>query len=404
MSLRNSFLFIVTLILWAPMLKAEEPTFVWEDEYVIRVKEETCPWGSPCVSPLRPGVYLFKGQYLTTKREARMGRRLAFHNVTGERDVCKRFKKGEVSCSANFFVKHQATDPIRQWHHESLHTREAHKILGRTTPAAKNVTIAVLDTGVDCRSHSDLECLDGYDAISGALDGQADGNGHGTHVAGIIAATIGNDIGVAGVVSSKILPVRVLGNSGGGSIFSVAKGIDWAVENGATLINMSLGSSGNSPVLESAVRDAQRKGVIIIAAAGNDNKNNDRQPQYPANYDSVISVGATDAKGERAYFSNYGETVRVWAPGVDIMSTWKGGGYRSLSGTSMATPLVTGAIALTGTIPPKGHLDLRRGVGAEPCCRRLKFRRCSQRVCPSKGGGAKAIKKCREECRVKFNC
>src|SRR6202521_5389094 len=127
------------------------------------------------------------------------------------------------------------------------------------------------------------------------------------------------------------MPVKVLDSKGSGGSFAVAKGIRWAANHGAKVINLSLGNYQNSVLMENAVRYAQQKDVVVVSAAGNDHSN---QPSYPAAYSGVIGVAAIDYNGKRASFSNYGNYVDVAAPGVEIPSTYIHGQYASLSGTS----------------------------------------------------------------------
>jgi thermitase len=168
--------------------------------------------------------------------------------------------------------------------------------------------------------------------------------GHGTHVAGIAAAMTNNGIGVAGLgYSSTIMNVKVLNDDGMGAYSWLASGIIWAVDNGAKIINMSLGGSSSSSTLEDAVNYAWNNGVVVVASAGNSAST---APSYPAYYNNCIAVAATDANDALASFSNYGKWVDVAAPGMTIDSTWNDGGYGCMSGTSMASPHVAGLAAL----------------------------------------------------------
>jgi serine protease len=214
-----------------------------------------------------------------------------------------------------------------------------------------NQVVAVLDTGVDA-GHPDLvgHLVTGYNAIS-PNSGPIDDNGHGTMTLGIIAAGANNGIGVAGVGwSTKAMPVKVLDANGSGYDADIAEGIDWAVAHGAKVINMSLGGPGDNPVLHDAIVRANNAGVAMVAAAGNDGTG---ATQYPAAYQQVIAVGATDAAGALTDFSSYGPWVDLAAPGRDILST----GPRQLTpagfepywyctGTSCSAPIVSGIAAL----------------------------------------------------------
>lgn len=212
------------------------------------------------------------------------------------------------------------------------------------TKGSADVLIAIVDTGVDY-THPDLEgkVVKGYDFVDKDND-PMDENMHGTHCAGIAAASTNNKIGIAGMAPNvKILAERVLDQNGSGTLANVAKGITDAVDRGAKVISLSLGGSSSSRTLKNAITYAIKKGATVVAAAGNDGSSD---PSYPAYYSQVISVAATDSNDKLATFSNYGDWVDVAAPGVDIYSTVPGGGYEKLSGTSMATPLVSGIAGL----------------------------------------------------------
>jgi thermitase len=205
------------------------------------------------------------------------------------------------------------------------------------------VTIAILDSGVDL-SHADLaaKIVPGYDFVNGDSIPQDD-NGHGTHVAGIAAASGNNGIGIAGVSwGARIMPIKVLNAGGNGSFADVAAGIIWATNNGSQIINLSLGGASASTVLQDAVNYADGKGVLLVAAAGNTGIN---FILYPARYPNVIAVGAVDSTNNHAGFSNYGPELDLVAPGAAIYSTTIGG-YGYNSGTSMAVPYVSGLAAI----------------------------------------------------------
>ncbi|MFS0785225.1 S8 family peptidase [Shouchella sp. 1P09AA] len=202
------------------------------------------------------------------------------------------------------------------------------------------VNVAVLDTGID--PHPDLNVQGGVSFVPGE-SGSDDGNGHGTHVAGTIAA-LDNNEGVLGVAPEvDLFAVKVLSSSGSGSISSIAQGLEWAADNDMDVANLSLGSPSPSQTLEQAVNDASDSGVLVVAASGNSGT---ASLGYPARYDNAMAVGATDQSDNLASFSQYGEGLDIVAPGVGVESTYPGGGYDSLSGTSMATPHVAGAAAL----------------------------------------------------------
>ncbi len=200
-----------------------------------------------------------------------------------------------------------------------------------------------IDTGIDY-THPDLgNYLPlGFDFYNNDTD-PFDDNGHGTHVAGTIAASIDNALGVAGLANVSFFAEKFLSSGGFGSDIGGAAAIVHAVDQGAHILSNSWGGYGESQILREAVDYALNAGVIVVAAAGNDGITT---PLYPAAFPGVIAVGATDASDSLVSFSNYGDWVDVTAPGVDILSTVPFGGYEYFSGTSMATPHVSGLLAL----------------------------------------------------------
>jgi len=204
------------------------------------------------------------------------------------------------------------------------------------------VKVAVVDTGIDL-DHPDLMAnIKGQvNCINPSKTGDDD-NGHGTHVAGIVAA-IDNDIGVIGVApQAELYAVKVLSRRGSGFVSDIIEGITWCINNGMDIINMSLGTDTDIQSLHDACDEAAAAGLLLVAAAGNDGGAVD----YPGAYDSVIAVAATDSSDNRASWSSFGIEMDIAAPGVEIYSTWKGGGYATASGTSMAAPHVAGTLAL----------------------------------------------------------
>lgn len=207
----------------------------------------------------------------------------------------------------------------------------------------KGVKIAMLDTGIDY-NHPDLapNYKGGYDFINSDND-PMDDNGHGTHVAGILAAAR-NGQGVVGVApDAQLYAVKVSDKNGKGSFSGLVQGINWAIENHMNIVTMSITGEGGSMALAKAVGTAYSDGLIMVAAVGNGNGNG---VLYPAAYKEVIGVGSVDKDNTLSSFSLKGSEVELVAPGDAIKSTWPGGQYRLSSGTSMATPFVTGAIAL----------------------------------------------------------
>lgn len=232
-------------------------------------------------------------------------------------------------------------DPLfpDQWGQTKIKTPEAWDV----TTGDSNVQIAILDTGIT-NSHDDLTSqVESWVNFSSAPT-SFDQNGHGSHVAGIAAAITNNGLGAAGTGrQTHLQSVKVLGDNGSGYYSWVINGIYWAADNGAEVINMSLGGSSGSTSLKEAINYAWNKGVVLVAAAGN---NGNSWPVYPAYYANNIAVAATDQNDNKANFSTYGSWVDVAAPGVAIVSTLPNNSYAFYNGTSMATPHVAGVAAL----------------------------------------------------------
>jgi minor extracellular protease Epr len=209
----------------------------------------------------------------------------------------------------------------------------------------KGVRIAVVDTGIAI--HEDLNIADGA-SFTSYTSSFYDDNGHGTHVAGIIGST-NNNFGTVGIAhQSSIFAVKVLDSKGNGYLSDIIAGIDWSITNKMDIINLSLGSTNHSSTLKKVVDKAYNQGILVVAAAGNNGTPDGLGDtvNYPARYDSVIAVSATDVNDKRALFSATGSTVEVSAPGVSILSTYLGNKYTQMNGTSMAAPYVAGNLAL----------------------------------------------------------
>ena len=206
--------------------------------------------------------------------------------------------------------------------------------------------IAILDTGVS-KNHTDLndKLIPGWNFIDNN-DNTDDVYGHGTHVAGIAGAETNNSTGIAGIAfpnNTQIMPVKVLNDYGSSVSTSVADGIYYAANNGAQVINLSLGGKYPSQAMEDAVNYAWEQGVLIAAAAGNDGS---RTFSYPASYPNVMSVAATDSADKRARFSNFNNEIDISAPGVNVLSTYLNNWYGYGSGTSMSCPHIAGLAGL----------------------------------------------------------
>lgn len=231
-------------------------------------------------------------------------------------------------------------EDVTDWGHNLIGVPDAWK-----TATGKGVVVAVLDTGGD-HDHRDLKGrIVASKDFTGSRSGASDVHGHGTHCAGIVLAEK-NAVGMVGVApDAKLLIGKVLGDSGSGSNRGIAAGIDWAVEQGADVISMSLGGPSPDSLTHEAIKRAVAKGVIVICAAGNEGPRDDTVG-YPGGYPESIAVAAVDVNGNVANFSSRGAEVFVGAPGVAVRSCYPGDRFATMSGTSMACPYVAGCAAL----------------------------------------------------------
>lgn len=225
----------------------------------------------------------------------------------------------------------------RQWYASKVNMPKAWNY----TKGDSDIKVAVIDAGLQT-THPDLrgKLIKPYNAVTGRTS--LPSSVHGTHVVGIIGAA-SNKIGITGIAPNvKIIPVNVFEGEAA-DIYTVADGIDYAVSAGADIINLSLTTEDYTDILDYSIQSAVKKGVVVVAAVGNDRTS---RPQYPAAYKNVIAVSATTKLDQRASFSNYGSYIHLSAPGVGIFSTAPGSTYISESGTSMAAPIVSGISAL----------------------------------------------------------
>lgn len=244
----------------------------------------------------------------------------------------------EPDYKVQLFATPNDPDYKNQWHLNKIGAEQA----WATAKGSKTV-VAVLDDGFDL-NHPDLadHFIKPYDVLTGSKKTMPVSD-HGTHVSGIIAASADNGIGGAGVApGTKIIPVNVFFQS---MAFTsdIIKGIQYAVDSGADIINMSLGTFEYSKAFDESVQAAYKKGVLIVAASGNESQ---AMSNYPAGFKNVVSVAATTTSDTKAFYSNYGATIDIAAPGSSIISTMPKGKYGKMSGTSMASPVVAGVAAL----------------------------------------------------------
>lgn len=264
--------------------------------------------------------------------------------------------------------KLSALFPEMRIYPEQIHSVSTDRVPGNLTQTqtsasftspytGRGVKVGVLDSGIDTE-HRDLKVQGGvctYDAFCSAGVPYDDDEGHGTHVAGIIAA-LANGTGVVGVAPNvELYSIKALSEFGSGTTTSIVRGIEWAITNNMDILNLSITSDENEPAIANALKVAYDKGMLLVGAAGNKGVAETSTVTYPAKYDSVIAVGAVTSKNTKLLESSVGSEVEFSAPGEQIFSTYpmewdftddKADGYTMLSGTSMAAPHVTGLLAL----------------------------------------------------------
>ncbi|MEB3224096.1 MAG: S8 family serine peptidase [Candidatus Sericytochromatia bacterium] len=247
-------------------------------------------------------------------------------------------------------------DPLvgKQRHLPQIGAFDAWKV----TRGAEGGPLAILDTGIDT-SHPEFAGRLHPDSHNVLTPGAwpEDDYGHGNHVAGVAAAAADNGVGVAGVApQASLMVVKIMDANGRGDDATFAAGLVHAVDHGARVVSMSFGAGKQSPLFEAALRYALERDVVLVASAGNENVENDpeRRPHLPSTFPGVIEVAATTPDDRKARFSNYGDTVSLAAPGVDIFATFrlKFGGYGTFSGTSMATPMVAAVATMVRGLHP----------------------------------------------------
>jgi subtilisin family serine protease len=235
-----------------------------------------------------------------------------------------------------------------QWGLEKMMVPEAWNI----TTGSSSVIVAILDTGIDA-NHPDLadRIVAGYDIVNGKAGIPEDDHGHGTQMAGIIAAKGENGTGISGINwNCRVLAVKVIDSNGVGSAADVAQGLIYAAEHGAQTVNMSFGGYGNSDILNEAIQYVHQRNVVLVAAAGNEDTDS---PVYPAAYPNVLAVTATGPGDQKWSGANFGNYLDLAAPGVGILTTASNGGYSYGTGTSHAAAMVSGVAALLKAKNPR---------------------------------------------------
>lgn len=403
-----------------PPEQPPQPPLVYRGQYVIDMQAagEWCPWfssekGQKYCKGLPAGTYSINvdtGSVWLIQAENLEPEKVPYNP---ESDLCE--QQGIPNCSPNYVIEPYEQDPMigELWGLDNIKARE----VWPQVSDGSGVIVSVTDTGV-MGDHPDLSGIvtKCYNAVADREILCVDDGSHGTHVAGTIAAIRDNGIGVAGVAPVRIISAKFLGGKGGGSLYDAIKSIDWSIKNGAQIINASWGCRNcYSEPLEDAIRRAGDAGILFVAAAGNDGSDNDAiTHHYPSDYklSNIISVAAIDKNQKLAYFSNYGtESVDIAAPGVNITSTWNDGAYRSISGTSMATPHVAGAAALlvaSGLTPLEaGARLIEYGRPVESLRSRIRAGKTidvAAAISSTKLCQDKRLKDCRERCEDRYKC
>lgn len=298
---------------------------------------------------------------ITPYKQVESAKMLCYH-IDGEHDALQRLKKhpnvhrietdakvrahmimtsSSISSSPDVTANSASQIP---WGVERIH---APKVWEQTR--GKSVKVAILDTGIS--PHPNLNIAGGINTIQ-SNGSPYDNNGHGTHVAGIIASTGKNGMIYGVAPEIKLYAIKALDKNGEGYVSDIIEGLEWCIRNRMNVVNMSLGLNSGNEALHAMIKQVHRKGIVMVASAGNEGQSSNKI-DYPASYTEVIAVAATDKQDRIAAYSSNGKGIEVAAPGSDILSTNNKEGFTVNSGTSMAAPHVSGAVALLLANHPK---------------------------------------------------
>jgi serine protease len=329
------------------------------DSILVDLHEDTV-WGQPDIETQFQAIAT---QYnLKPQLNSKFSKVDHVYVLKGNAAILEQLRKSELSKLSEYIEPNYIyeasfvpNDPLysKQWNLRNINIESAWE-----SSKGKGITVAVIDTGITAVDDLvNTKFVKGYDFVNDR-EQALDDSGHGTHVAGTIAQSTNNQFGVAGIAyEANLMPLKVLASWGGGTVADIAEAIKFAADNGADVINMSLGGGGESSIMKEAIDYAYKKGVVIIAAAGNSGSN---AAAYPARYLHAIGVSAIGPSGAKAPYSNYGAGIDISAPGGAIAGEDRSGGilqntidpktgesvFSSFQGTSMAAPHVAGVAAL----------------------------------------------------------
>ncbi|MEX3623724.1 S8 family peptidase [Viridibacillus arvi] len=317
-----------------PLLVPSKAAGIIEGEYIVTFKEGTN------IDAMKADIAYYGGAVLSENWDS---------NMATVKLTEKQFKKMKNDSQIieiieeNLTFATQGYGALKQYAHTKTNVPNA----WAKNLKGKGIDIAILDTGI--QKHSDLKVAGGVSTVN-YTKSYSDDNGHGTHVAGIVAS-LDNGVGTTGVASeANIYAVKVLKANGKGDLIDIIEGVDWAIKKGVDIINISIGTNTNSELFKQKIDEARAKGIIVVAASGN---YGDTKMTYPAKFDNVVSVGATDSKNKIASFSSKGDALNIVAPGAEIISTYTNEMYADANGTSSAAPYVAGMLALYKEAYPK---------------------------------------------------